>query len=282
MTGPWAAGVETRSSATFETLHSGLTVELIATPRTKLKTCATGESVAAIIHSNTQGYDFIPVLADGGSGDIIGLLHAADPQVAAANGLVADHMLPLSEQQLVGADSSILNFIIDADEKPCRLVVSRSGIAGLVTLSDLQKLPVRAALFALVTGLEIAMSELIRQELDDDTWLVHLTPSRREMVWQEIEISKRADGLVDTLLFTQFCDKAEIVRKAIPLNQSKTQLAQTFGSIQKLRDALAHANEYAASAAEAKQVCKVVRCLLAVQKEILERTSLEPQSNRQP
>ena len=50
---------------------------------------------------------------------------------------------------------------------PCRLVVSGTGIVGLVTLSDLQKLPVRAVLLALLTGLEISMSEAIEQVFSD-------------------------------------------------------------------------------------------------------------------
>jgi len=47
-----------------------------------------------------------------------------------------------------GADASILDFVWDADTKPCRLVVSGSKIVGLASFHDLQKLPARAAPFA--------------------------------------------------------------------------------------------------------------------------------------
>ena len=68
---------------------------------------------------------------------------------------------------MIGADASILDFIKEADCRPCRLVVSGTGIIGLVTRSDIQKLPGRAALFALVTGLEISMSEAIDENFSD-------------------------------------------------------------------------------------------------------------------
>ncbi|MGO4843671.1 hypothetical protein AB4144_66485, partial [Rhizobiaceae sp. 2RAB30] len=67
----------------------------------------------------------------------------------------------LREAHLIGADASILSFVKEADTRPFRLLVSERGIVGLVSLSDLQKLPVRAALFGLVTGLEMAMTDAI-------------------------------------------------------------------------------------------------------------------------
>jgi hypothetical protein len=149
-------------------------------------------------------------------------------------------------------------------------VISGSSITGLVTLSDLQKLPVRAALFALVTGFEMAMAELIRKRLgENDGWLLFLNATRQTRLRQEIANSKREDGFVDALLFTQFCDKAEIIRKASLLSRSKREVETLLNKIQALRDAIAHANEYAASPEEAKHVCRVVRSLLALKTEIL-------------
>ncbi|WP_287209273.1 hypothetical protein, partial [Mesorhizobium sp.] len=63
------------------------------------------------------------------------------------SGKISESVIPLSEETLVGADASILDFIRDADQRPCRLVVSGRQIEGLVSISDMQKLPVRAALF---------------------------------------------------------------------------------------------------------------------------------------
>jgi hypothetical protein len=49
--------------------------------------------------------------------------------------LVRHHMRPLSEENLIGADAGILDFVRDADRQRCRLVISGREIGGLVTLS---------------------------------------------------------------------------------------------------------------------------------------------------
>jgi hypothetical protein len=59
----------------FEALHSGLKVDLIATPRSDLKTCGLSEDVLAVLQRNTNLYDYIPVVDDSadGSPHIVGL-----------------------------------------------------------------------------------------------------------------------------------------------------------------------------------------------------------------
>jgi hypothetical protein len=50
--------------------------------------------------------------------------------------------------------------------------VAGRDISGLVSLFDIQKLPARTALFAIVTQLEIVMTNAIRREFGrDESWL---------------------------------------------------------------------------------------------------------------
>jgi hypothetical protein len=190
MTAGWANNELITSGRPFETLHSGLTVELIATPRSDVMTCRADESVSNALKRNTEPYDYLPVVAPapGGEKRIIGLFHAA-PFFGkdTVNGYVSDYFSALSEEFLIGADASILAFIRDADAKPCRMVVSGPHIKGLVSLSDLQKLPVRAALFALITGFEITMAQAIRSWFHDgDDWMECLSDARKGKLAAEI------------------------------------------------------------------------------------------------
>ena len=258
----------------FETLHSGLAVALIATERDRLMTCRPNESLSAVVQrSAKQQYDYLPVLDDEGS-KIVGLLNAGElVQNPSCMGLVREHFRPLSEGDLIGANASILDFIKDADSNPCRLIVSESEIIGLVTLSDLQKLPVRSALFALITGFELTMAEAIRKKYaTDKDWLWLLCECRRKKINEEVEKSKKQDGFVDKLLFTQFCDKVDILTKSpsFSFSLSNTKLRRQLKDIEKLRNKLAHANEYAATRTDAQNVCAVVRNLLELRKEILD------------
>jgi hypothetical protein len=130
MTGAWANNDEIASSGIFEAVHSGLTVQLIATPRAQLMTCKADEPASLALGRNTERYDHLPVLdLAAGEERIVGLFNASIFfNAPTPDGQVRNHMLPLAEEYLIGAD------------KPCRLVLAGARIAGLVSLSDLQKI----------------------------------------------------------------------------------------------------------------------------------------------
>jgi hypothetical protein len=174
----------------------------------------------------------------------------------------------LSEENLIGADASILDFLLDADQRPCRLVISGARIVGLVSISDLQRLPVRAALFALITGFEMTMADFIRHRCSEDRdWLKLLTDKRQRKIEAEKSKAKADDSYVDMLLFTQFCDKKEIVKLQFP-EVRREALGDVLDKIERLRDSVAHANEYASSRGETEGVCEAVRVLLNLRDEL--------------
>ena len=184
-------------------------------------------------------------------------MHGAIPDAR-----IGQIMQPLSEENLLGADASILVFVRDADQQKCRLIVSGHEISGLVSLSDLQRLPVRAALFGLITYLEIAMTGVIRQEFNGtDGWLNRISEGRRQKLQVEIAKARSDEPLVDALLFTQFADKANIIWKSGCLIVEKSAFESQFKKIQALRDHLAHANDYASSPSAAIDTCKTVRLI---------------------
>ena len=254
-------------TSTFETMHRDLTVAQIATPRDQLETCAREESIAAVQERNTNGYDYLPV-EDGGS--IVALFHTRPYwHQTPVRGVVGDTMDPLSDVNLIGAEASILDFLRDVDTRPFRLVVSGGGIGGFVAWSDLQKLPVRTALFALITGFELTMYEAIRSRHPTmEDWLSLLKPGRQDKVRETIEKSHKTDSEVDALLYTQFCDKATIVQRCCRLEGSKTLL----GRIERLRNKVAHANSYVTCRQDADKACRTVNGLIDLREVILERT----------
>ena len=150
----------------------------------------------------------------------------------------------------------MVDFWSSASRKPF-LVVTSGGIDGLVAWSDLQKLPVRTALFALATGFELTMYEAIKREFDDDDWLDHLERKRQEKARDLFQDRRKKDSHVDLLLCTQFCDKRSILIKSFELSElsrSKTQLRKRLEAIEKVRDSVAHANNYAMTFEEAERL----------------------------
>jgi hypothetical protein len=223
-----------------------------------------------VARNRSTGFDFIPVL-DRTTNHIVGLFEIApfmrgdflDARVNAT-------MSPLSEENLLGADAPILSFVRDADSRKCRLIISEHEISGLVRMSDLQRLPVRAALFGLVTYLEILMTSVIRKVFTgSDDWLSCLVDGRRRKLQGEIDNSRAKSELVDSLLFTQFVDKATIIHKRCRFQIEQAAFESQYKQIQFLRDHVAHANDYAASPEAAAETCKTVRLIDQWNKQLL-------------
>ena len=260
--GRWAASFAPAPEL-MQTLQDDLPIRLIATPRMYFRTCNAAELLADVVKRNHEGFDFFPVIEgpSGGLERIVGLVelaHFTESTVPTVR--VEECMQRLSEDNLIGADASILSFITTADQRPCRLVISGARIEGLVSLSDLHKLPVRAALFALITYLEMAMAQAIRVEYPKpEDWKQHLSQLRRTKLEEAVREAKEKDNWIEDLLLTQFADKVQIIKKSHSFNGSKGSFERTMKEIQVLRDGLAHANEYAYSRTVAAAVCETVR-----------------------
>ena len=269
-----------RQSEGFERAHESLRVSLIATPRDGdkgcpgVRVCHPEDSLAQVKSDNANsGFDYLPV-EEACQNDIVGLLDAKNYASSASEGdeqaLVRDHMCSLSEADLIGADATILDFIKRVREKPL-LVVAGEKIQGLVAWSDLQKLPVRAAIFALVTGFELTMYEAIKAEFPGgDGWQEYLKDSRLNEVKGTYAERGGNNSDVDLLLCTQFCDKRTILEKhlfsdpqakpSIPTSKGKFESA--VKKIEELRNRVAHANTYAMCWGEVEKLKQTVKALI--------------------
>ena len=236
--------------------------------------CRASESVGSLVAKNVvDQFSFVPVVRDG---RICGLYNAErwfgkmppEPDVR-----IEEDFEALSEDQLIGADVSIQEFVLSAVERPARLVVSGGEIVGLVCLADLHKLPVRAALFGLVTTLEMVLTESIEATSPDgpEEWLSLLSPKRRKKVEKKIVFLQKNDTFVSELLATDFADKVDVIVKGGFLKGSKRSLRQKFREIERLRNALAHASAFAATKDAAEKVPLTIEATLRFMAELREQ-----------
>ena len=274
-----------RQSDGFERIHVNLTVSLIATSRDcdghdpGVRVCRVDDSLADVEAANIEPiYDYLPV--EGTDGNIVGMFAAKDSADAAdVDGeFVRDHMSPLSEADLIGADATILDFIFRVRPRPL-LVVSGGKINGLVAWSDLQKLPVRAAVFALVTGFELTMYEAIKAVFPKgDGWREHLSDTRLKDAEDVFEKRGGNQSDVELLLCTEFCDKRTILKQCLPFDSqatssgtmpmSKGKFEGEIKKIENLRNPLAHASSYAMKWDHVLTLRQTVMTLLALREHI--------------
>lgn len=247
----------------FNALETGLTVKLIATSEPGLVTCDVHDKLIPVVtETGVQTFDYLPVKRDG---HIVGLLNRAKiaqtldgDEHCQLPDTVGEKCKPLDDSMLIASNAGILTFIETADSSPCRLVLTGHQVDGIVTISDLHRLPVRPVLFLLVTHLELLMARVIRDHYkDNEPWLSCLG-NRREKLENDWNKFNEENLAIDILTASQFCDKREVIVKLFDLGMSKTEARRQLGVIEKLRDAVVHGSEYAQTAdAALETICRV-------------------------
>jgi predicted transcriptional regulator len=224
---------------TMASLDAGLTVADIAT--FDLGSCSIDEDAqAALARADVRDFDWIPVVAND---VIVGVLErGSEPE-----GPAVKSMRPLDDSVLVSASEPLKGFIPVLAITQYRLVVQGSSIKGIVTASDLQKLPVRLLIFALVTHVEMTMANAVEIRMPDDSWVGLLNETRRTNLSRNFNRLRRGSYDPPMIDVAEFCDKRSVLRKLRVLSKRDE---DDFKAIEGLRNRVAHAASYAENAAE--------------------------------
>jgi hypothetical protein len=253
----WSQAPPTDSSQLFSSIEEGLTVELIATFEPRV--CGVGDDLHTTVErEDLRDFDYVPVKDRDRT---VGLLHRTKKEVSGTEA-VGDVMEPLHGEMLISSGSGILTYIERASKHQCHLVLHEGKLNGIVTLSDLQKLPVRPALFLLVTHVELLMVQWIRGlDLSDEKVMSRLPPERQRKVQQEWNRIRKNNMAVDQLTATQFHDKRDLVLEwdLVSEKQQKANARKDLNDIEQLlRNPLAHAGDFALDEENALQMVRIV------------------------
>jgi len=224
----------------LDCMSRSLTVDLIASR--PLQTC-NGDEIAQAVFRRTGfgGIDQVPVLLQG---SIAGVLQRNSAEASAEPASAC--MRGLSEVMLVESTTGILPYVHLAAESPYHLVVKRERIDGIVTRSDLLKLPVRLVLFAYLTHLESTMASVIRRRCPDESWRRHLNHTRRSRLEGALRLGQRGNVYVEPLCYTQWCDKRTILAAVLyeGLPEAEVTFNDELRQLETLRHRVMHTNEY--------------------------------------
>ena len=234
-------------------LEAGLRVGDIATYG--LISCAAGDDAAIVMQQpEYQPFDCVPV-TDGDR--VIGvLLRDCD----LSPGPARERMRHLDDGLLVSSDEPLKGFIPLLVEMPHRLVLRGSRIEGIVTSSDVHKLPVRLLAFALITHLEMTMAAVITRRWSDDEWFALLSSGRQVKVREKVDVLKTENFDPPLIEVTDFCDKRTVLAKKALLDlPSKRQAIRDFKRVEDLRNSVAHAGTYARSDAQLADFARLIR-----------------------
>jgi hypothetical protein len=226
-------------------LENSLQVRLIAS--WDLAVCH-GEEIVAEVLARPEVSEFSQLPVSWGN-SIVGVLERTeDTEQAQVAARVV--MRPLRDDIIIESSTGILSYIRLAAEQRYHLVLVGKEIQGIVTPSDLLKLPVRIVLFTFLTHLEATMAAAIRTCCPDDSWLECLSPERRAKLDTEFSKGKETNVFADRLSYTQWGDKKTIIAKKLGKKHlgSVTKFKEDMKTLGRLRDRVMHSSNYLANA----------------------------------
>ena len=227
------AALSAEFDAALRAMEGSFHVQLIGTFDQDLVCAPANANAATWLAANNLDLDQFPVRY---GKETIGILHRLSEHGEKS---VRDAMQPLREGLIVSAQMSITDLIPQLRENHYRLVLRGGRIDGLVTRSDLLKLPVRLVTFALITHLEQVMAGLVGLRWPGDAWFPLLSQGRQDKInAKRIELSNRR--MEPPLLeLTDFGDKRDLCKKLV--EGSKSKFTKELDAMRDLRDQLAHA-----------------------------------------
>lgn len=223
---------------TMRDLESTLLVKHIAT--FELITCTIEDEPAAVLE-NHPIYDQFPVLD--GDGNLESVLERV---VSSENTELNDkyRYRPLNDAILISANEPLGGFLPLMAQPPYyRLVLLGPKVEGVVTRSDILKLPVRVLAFARIAHLETVLAGIIdRRYSEEDEWMARLNSRRQRTIREKKKQLAKKHSELPLLELTSFDDKVELVSDTFGLPPL---FKEQLDGILKLRHKLAHAGDYA-------------------------------------
>jgi hypothetical protein len=244
----WASNpLGTSASVFLAAVRSETPVALIGTPRADLK-CR--------VKTRWRGIENDPGLADF---DQVPLTNRDGVNIEAVF-VRGTGFVDLQECMFVASDAPLISFLESADQQRFRFLLDDRSISGLVTLSDIQKLPVYSVLFGLVIAVEMLLVDWIRKTCgtDQDAWLEHLKKTQRgsvERYWKEASDRNLAIDRLSCASFGQEIQAAE----GLGLFKMTEAHHRKLKALEALRHQICHAAEIALTPEQALTIPNHVR-----------------------
>lgn len=237
----------TAAGAFLGAVRSEIPVALIATPRADLKCQREDRWQEIASDPELSDFDQVPV-TDGESGHIVAVF------------IRGSGLITLRESMLMSADAPLIAFLESADNQRFRLLVEDRKLSGMVTLSDVQKLPVYSVIFSLLIIVEMLLMDWIRKSCADhtDKWLDHLDNNQRTTIERHWKNAVKNNVAIDRLSCASFGHEIRAAA-GLGLFESHTDRHKTLVALEGLRHKVCHAIEFAPTADQALTIPSHVR-----------------------
>jgi len=165
------------------------------------------------------------------------------------SGVCRDHIQPFSvDNDLVPDTANLIDVVKSLAINERCFVVVLDRVSAIITLSDLEKPPMRMFLFGLITLGEMLMTEIIRHRYRDGSWQNLISAQRLAKARELQEERARRGQQADLINCLQYGDKGWIlscdddIRKALG-QESRRHARKAVKELETLRNHLAHTQE---------------------------------------
>ena len=165
------------------------------------------------------------------------------------SGTCGDHFQPFTPEDDLVPDTANLIDVVNslAINQQC-FVTILDRVGAIITLTDLEKPPMRMFLFGMITIIEMTLTEILRQRYTNDSWQELLSEKRLEMAKKLQEERNRRGQQVELLDCLQFGDKGWILTYDEELRESlghksRRETRNAIKEFETLRNNLAHTQE---------------------------------------
>ena len=238
--------VAAHRDADHRNVHQLLTVREIMTPRSDFIACLGTETVNDAFRSVPEIYDALPVLAGHDrhdhKADVIGVIDRRKVHASAARERVSQHLDEVARDTSISSATPMLDFIRGLRGEPVSLVHDGEDIVGLVTLFDIERLPVRIALFALLIDIEDEIGRLIEfMSPNPSSWQeMMLTAGLKKALQDGLGRASRRDHHGSPILAVGYSVKLAILEALAARGHLGTIKAEGLRGIVDLRNDIAH------------------------------------------
>ncbi|MBO9452275.1 hypothetical protein J7426_18525 [Tropicibacter sp. R16_0] len=227
-----------------------LTLSNIMTPREQFICCSADEPAHSVMERVSEVFDAVPVVASNDPTDIaapvLGLLHRDSIPFRNPSARAADCADTSALDKAHPSKRNLLVYINGLSGHPVELVSSESEIVGLVTPFDLERLPVRTALFAQIIDVERLMGDLIKARFPDTAdWEARIAAHLAGKLRAGLKRAGKNDSVGQPILSVDFAVKLDLLPHCFEGTHYALWVSNESDEIRELRNVVAHGAPFA-------------------------------------
>jgi len=162
--------------------------------------------------------------------------------------LCGERIQAIEAATTISETASFADVVLGLADSPRLFVRVLGAVGGIITMSDLQKPPVRMWLFGMITLLEMRTTRLIEVKCKGDSWKQYLSESRLQKAEALLEERKRRNQNLELIDCLQISDKGQIIARneeirCLTRMQSRRHAEQAIKMLESLRNNLAHSQD---------------------------------------